>query len=89
MLMRESVPFCVVSQHVASFRNIPTPELNKDLWYTSKPRQHNFAVSLNKTVINLIAPVMSFNVEFMFFVSPNNAVSRPNYTVSNGKKING
>jgi hypothetical protein len=33
--------------------------------------------------------VMSFNVEFMFFVSPKNAVSRPDYTVSNGKKING
>jgi hypothetical protein len=61
MLMGESVPFCVVSQHVASFRNIPTPELNKDLWYTSKPRQHNFAVSLNKTVINLIAPVCGSN----------------------------
>jgi hypothetical protein len=31
--------------------------------------------------------VMSFNAEFMFFVSPNNAVSRPDYTVSNGMKI--
>jgi len=61
MLMGESVPFCVVSLHVAIFRNIPSPELNKDLWYTSQPRQHNFAVLSNKTVINLIAPVCESN----------------------------
>jgi hypothetical protein len=61
MLMGENVPLCVVSLHVASLRNIPTPELNKDLWYTSQPRQHNFAVLLNKTVTNLIAPVCSIN----------------------------
>jgi hypothetical protein len=59
--MRESIPFCVVSLHVATFRNIPSPELNKDLWYTSQPRQHNFAVFLNKTLINLIAPVCGSN----------------------------
>jgi hypothetical protein len=59
--MGESVRFYVVSLHVASFRNIPTPQLNKDLWYTSQPRQQNFAVLLNKTVINLIAPVYGSN----------------------------
>jgi hypothetical protein len=59
--MRESVPFSVVSLHVASFRNIPTSELNKDSWYTSQPRQHNFAVLLNKTVNKFISPVCGSN----------------------------
>jgi len=59
--MGESIPFCVVSLHVASFRNIPNLELNKDLWYNSKPRKHNFAVLLNTTAINLIAPVCGSN----------------------------
>jgi hypothetical protein len=60
--MAENAPFCVVSLHVAILRNILTPAQNKDSWYISKPKKHNFTVLLNKRATNFILAVCDSNL---------------------------